>query len=118
MFVFKDTTFKYKSNARFELSKVYGVGYERASKIADLIGLGQSTFLYLINYYVFEVFSVFFRIYYITDDRLKFLIKQQMSKLLEIKSIKGIRFSKGLPIRGQRTHSNSKQTKYYKKGEI
>jgi len=118
MFIFKDISFDYKSNVRFELSKIYGIGYERAAKVADLIGLGKSTFFYILNYYMFELFSVIFRIFYLTDDRLKLLIKQQMLRFLEIKSVKGIRFSKGLPIIGQRTHSNCKQTKYYKKGEI
>jgi ribosomal protein S13 len=118
MFVFKDITFKNKSNIRFELRKIYGIGYERSSKVADFIGLGKNSYLYILNYYMFELFSVIFRMYYLTDDRLRFLIKQQMLRFLDIKSIKGIRFFKGLPIRGQRTHSNCKQTKYYKKGEI
>lgn len=118
MFVFKDIAFNYKSNIRFELGKIYGIGYERSSKIVDFLGLGKNSYMNILNYYMFEVISVMFRIYYITDDRLQFLIRQQMLKLLEIKSVKGVRFSRGLPIRGQRTHSNSKQTKYHKKNEI
>jgi len=118
MFVFKDVTFRTKSNLRFQLRKIYGIGYERSSKVADSIGLGKNLYFFRINYYIFEIFNIMFRISYITDDRLKFLIKQQMLRFLDIKLVKGIRFSKGLPIRGQRTHSNCKQTKYYKKGEI
>lgn len=34
-----------------------------------------------------------------------------MKRLVSIKSNRGLRFIKGLPIRGQRTHSNSKTSK-------
>jgi len=118
MFIFKDIRFRKKSNVRFGLKKIYGIGFERSSKVADSIGVGRSTFFFIINYYIFECFSVLFRLSYYTDDRLKFLIRRQMLILLEIKSRRGIRFSKGLPVRGQRTHSNTKQTKYYKRNEI
>jgi small subunit ribosomal protein S13 len=118
MFVFKDTIFSYKRNIRFQLAKVYGIGYQKSSKIADLIGISNYLFMDRLNYFFFELFSMIFKLYYITDDRLKFLIRQQMQKFLEIKSIRGIRFSRGLPVRGQRTHTNCKQNKYYKRNEI
>lgn len=118
MFIFKEIKFNYRSNVRFQLGQIYGIGYQRVSKVADLLGIGHNTYLNRINYYIFEFFSVMFRMTYLTDDRLKFLIKQQMLRFLDIKSIRGIRFFRGLPIRGQRTHSNCKQNKYYRKGEI
>jgi len=118
MFVFKDTVFSYKGNVRFELTKIYGIGLQRSSKIADLIGISNYYFMDNLNYFFFELFSMMFKLFFITDDRLKYLIKQQMRKLLDIKSVKGIRFSRGLPIRGQRTHTNCKQNKYYKRNEI
>jgi len=41
-----------------------------------------------------------------------------MISYLLLKLIKGIRFSKGLPIKGQRTHSNAHQQRYLKYGAI
>jgi len=118
MFVFKDLAFKFKTNLRFELPRIYGIGYQRASKVADLIGLSRYFTTDNMNYFFFEVSSILFKLYYFTDDRLRFLIKQQIRRLLEIKSIKGLRLSRGLPVRGQRTHSNCKQNKYHLRNEV
>jgi len=41
-----------------------------------------------------------------------------MISLLLLKIIKGIRFSRGLPVKGQRTHSNAHQQRYLKKAQI
>ena len=32
MFIFKDISFDYKSNVRFELGKIYGIGYRKSIK--------------------------------------------------------------------------------------
>jgi small subunit ribosomal protein S13 len=118
IFNFKDKSLNYKINIRSGFSKVYGIGTARASFMADALGLGLKFYVKNLNFYIFEVISYLFKLYLIIDDRLKFLIKQQTIKFFEIKSIRGVRFNKGLPVRGQRTHSNAKQVKYYKKGQI
>jgi len=118
IFNFKDKSLNYKANLRSGFAKVYGIGNERASYMADALGLGTKFYVKNLNFYIFEVMSFLFKLYFITDDRLKFLIKQQTIKFFDIKLVKGVRFHKGLPIRGQRTHSNAKQVKYYKKGQI
>jgi small subunit ribosomal protein S13 len=53
----------------------------------------------------------------IVDKALNFLIKKNISKNQRIKSYIGRRHSLGLPVRGQRTHSNgltSKRLSFYK----
>jgi len=52
VFVFKDLAFGFKTNLRFELARIYGIGYQRASKIADLIGLS--------NYFTMDNMNYFF----------------------------------------------------------
>ena len=41
--------------------------------------------------------------------------KDRLNNLLEIKSNRGIRLNQGLPVRGQRTHTNAKTAKKFKK---
>ena len=53
----------------------------------------------------------------IVDKALNFLIKKNISKNQRIKSYIGRRHTLGLPVRGQRTHSNgltSKRLSFYK----
>ena len=38
-----------------------------------------------------------------------------LKKLVDIKSYRGLRKIRGLPVRGQRTHTNAKTAKQYKK---
>ena len=46
--------------------------------------------------------------FFILDDRLRFCVFQRLEVLINNGSIKGRRYMKGLPIHGQRTHSNGK----------
>jgi small subunit ribosomal protein S13 len=39
-----------------------------------------------------------------------------IQRLISIKSYRGLRILQGLPVRGQRTHSNAKSAKKHKKG--
>jgi len=105
----------YKVNLRFEFLRIFGLGFEKISYVADLLGLGYHFFVQNLNLYFFEVISFLIKFFFIIDDRLKFLIRQQILKFIDIRMVKGIRMTRNLPVRGQRTHSNAKQNKYYKK---
>ena len=118
MLIFKDLTLNYNVNLRCELSKIYGIGIVRANYVVDLFGIGKSFFTKYLNYYLFDGISAILKIFFKIDDRLKLLISQRMASYFAMKLIKGIRFSKGLPTKGQRTHSNAHQTKYLKRNQI
>jgi small subunit ribosomal protein S13 len=45
---------------------------------------------------------------YIVEDDLRREVKKDITRLYQIKSIRGIRHRKGLPVRGQRTRTNSR----------
>ena len=96
----------------FSLQKIYGIGYKQSLKICKRLG-----------------FSKNFKLSSLTDDQKKKLIKfieisnlkittelkKQKSLALKqsvnLKTYKGIRRIKGLPVRGQRTHTNGKTAK-------
>jgi ribosomal protein S13 len=100
------------------MEKIYGIGFERAVNINVILGLSLYFAVSYLNYYVFESFSYIAKIFFLTDERLQTVIRQQMAFLFAIKARRGIRFSKGLPTRGQATHSNGKQNKYLKRNAI
>jgi len=66
-------------------------------------------------FYNFELSCILLKDNYITDERLV-KIKDQRMKFMETnKVIRGIRFFAGLPVNGQRTHSNYKTSKLNKR---
>ena len=46
--------------------------------------------------------------YHITGQELERLISQDITRFVRIGVYKGFRFTQGLPVRGQRTHTNAK----------
>jgi small subunit ribosomal protein S13 len=92
------------------LSSVFGIGTNRSTLICKKLGflptlkvkhMSDEQILDLLNL----IESLSFSIAFASD--LKKLIKQNENNLALINSYRGIRLKKGLPVRGQRTHSNA-----------
>ena len=93
----------------FALSAVYGIGVNQSIKICKKLGFSIN--LKIKNLSEAQTKKIIKLIetsdLIITSDLKKF--KSLLFKtLVSIKSYKGLRKIKGLPIRGQRTHTNSK----------
>ena len=61
--------------------------------------------------------SKYIRKYFLIEQDLRKQLNLQKQKLITIKTCRGLRNLKGLPVRGQRTHTNRKtiQKQYRKK---
>lgn len=98
----------------FALKKIYGLGNKQSNKICKKLG-----------------FSLNLRVKNLTTDQILKLTKYVDSnfnvaselkkkklmgkkKLINIKSYRGLRKLTGLPVRGQRTHTNSNTSKKIK----
>ena len=114
VFLFRDYELRFRASFVWELSKIYGIGYKSAFDIVNWLGISVNTAVSYINYYKFEFVSYIIKVYYVTGDRLKSFLKQRLNDFIAMRLLRGIRFSKGLPVRGQRTHTNGRQNKYYK----
>lgn len=98
------------------LTKVYGIGLKSSSKICKKLGLSQhlrvknipQTSFTELNTYIISKFKL-----KITNE-LRRLETFQSQKLLSIKCYRALRKIKGLPVRGQRTHTNGRTAKKYK----
>lgn len=98
-----------KKSIYFALTKIYGIGNLNAEIICKKLG-----------------FSINYKLSKLTDDQIfKFIKLVETSnltinnslkkskillakKLVQIKTYRGIRKLRGLPVRGQRTHTNAK----------
>ncbi len=55
---------------------------------------------------------------YKTEGELRTEIQMNIKRLIDIGSYRGVRHRKGLPVRGQRTHTNARTRKGKKRGAV
>ncbi len=97
------------------LTYVFGIGRSTAEQICEATGIDQSTRtrdltdeeINKIRAYIDQSLKV--------EGDLKREVQQDIKRKMEIGSYQGIRHRKGLPVRGQRTHSNARTRKGPKK---
>jgi small subunit ribosomal protein S13 len=114
LYIFNKTISNSKS-ILYSLTILYGINEYQSKKICKNVGINpQITINKLKNYQVNRLISYINKNLKI-EQALKQQKKNRLNELLEIKSNRGIRQSLGLPVRGQRTHTNAKTAKKYKK---
>lgn len=114
LYIFNKTISNSKS-ILYSLTTLYGINEYQSKKICKNVGINpQITVNKLKNYQVNRLISYINKNLKI-EQVLKQSKKTKLNELLEIKSIRGIRQSAGLPVRGQRTHTNAKTAKKSKK---
>jgi len=116
MLYFKEIELNFRrASAAWAFSKVIGIGYERASYVLSAIGIGFTFPVSDLNFYNFELACILLKDNYVTDERLDKIKNQRLNFMEKNKVMRGIRFFAGLPVHGQRTHSNSKTSKLNKR---
>jgi small subunit ribosomal protein S13 len=96
----------------FALTKVYGIGSNRAFLLCKKLGFSKNFMLKkLSENQIYKIIKLIEALNLsITNDLKKFRVSI-VKKATFVKSYKGFRRAKGLPVRGQRTHTNSKSAK-------
>jgi small subunit ribosomal protein S13 len=114
LYIFNKTISNSKS-ILYSLTTLYGINEYQSKKICKNVGINpQITVNKIKNYQVNRLINYINKNLKI-EQVLRQLKKTKLNELLEIKSIRGIRQNIGLPVRGQRTHTNAKTAKKFKK---
>ena len=93
------------------LSYIFGIGRSRARKILDKSGVDANLRIKdLTDSDVTKLRSVIDRDYKV-EGALRTEVSMNIKRLMDIGSYRGIRHRKGLPVRGQRTHTNARTKK-------
>jgi small subunit ribosomal protein S13 len=93
------------------LTYIYGIGRTSATKICEEAGVDPSTRVRdLTEDEVTKLRDVIDANYTVEGD-LRRERRQNISRLMEIGCYRGLRHRKGLPVRGQRTHTNARTRK-------
>jgi small subunit ribosomal protein S13 len=114
LYIFNKTISNSKS-ILYSLKVLYGINEYQSKKICKNVGINPQITVNKLKNYQVNLLTDYINKNLKIEQVLKQLKKQKINDLLEIKSNRGIRQSLGLPVNGQRTHTNAKTAKKFKK---
>lgn len=101
------------TNKRVEiaLSYIHGIGPAKAKEICDKVGLARERRVNdLTDAEVLQIREVIDRDYQVEGD-LRREVAVNIKRLMDMGNYRGLRHRRGLPVRGQRTHTNARTRK-------
>ena len=107
MFLFREFTIIEKKEIRTAIRQIYGVGWWKANFIINKIGISYPNNGTNINDYYIYLIIFLLKGFVLSDSKIKRIIDNNINKLLINFSYKGTRHKLTLPVRGQRTRTNS-----------
>jgi small subunit ribosomal protein S13 len=108
------------SNKRIEigLTYIYGIGRPQANKILSSTGVNPDTKVRELNDDDINKIRKVIEEQYRVEGDLRKEISFNIKRLMEIGAYRGLRHRRGLPVRGQRTHTNARTRKGPRRGAI
>jgi small subunit ribosomal protein S13 len=114
MFIYKQVTLNINREVRLSLQTIFGIGWYKSNIISVRMGLSFPFLFKNLNNYNLQLLSYILDYYTWLEIRIKHYIFQNIKKLFEINSYKGLRHKDSLPVRGQRTRTNASTKKKIK----
>ena len=105
---FLNQSFPLKKNVRQALSRIRGLGSFYSDQICDLLGIGPNMIFANVSSKNLRRLQRLVQSKYFTGQDLDNLLQQDVQKYVKIGSVRGIRHTLGLPVRGQRTRTNAR----------
>ena len=96
---------------RYALNSIFGLGQSTANKICNQLGLSDNYKVSQLTDSQISHISQIIEENYIIQGDLRKEHYLDISRLINISCYRGLRHSFGLPVRGQRTHTNAKTQK-------
>ena len=96
---------------QYSMTYLYGVGLATAREICEKVGIDPTRRASEVSEDEISQVSALLERDYTVEGPLRRQVTQNISRLREIKSYRGIRHRVGLPVRGQRTKTNSRTRK-------
>ena len=93
------------------LTYIYGIGLTTSKKILDETGIDPNTRVKDLTEEEFSKLRDYIQENLTVEGDLHREVGQNVKRLMEIGCYRGLRHRKGLPVRGQRTHTNARTRK-------
>lgn len=106
------------SNKKIEyaLRYIYGIGPYRAKYILEKINIDPSTRSHELNEeQLNQIVEQITQEGFLTEGDLRREVSANLKRLIAVRSYRGLRHQRGLPVRGQRTRTNARTRKGGKK---
>ncbi|MCE2818073.1 MAG: 30S ribosomal protein S13 [Ilumatobacteraceae bacterium] len=97
------------------LTYIFGIGSSTAQKICVAAGLNESTRVRDLTEDEINRIRAWVEANITVEGDLRRDVQQDIKRKIEIGCLQGVRHRKGLPVRGQRTHTNARTRKGPKK---
>lgn len=100
-------------NKRLEISLtyIYGVGRELSKQIIEKLGLNKDMRAKDLNEDMIARLNAILQSEYVVEGDLRRQVQNHIKRLVGIQCYRGLRHRLGLPVRGQRTRTNSRTRK-------
>jgi small subunit ribosomal protein S13 len=100
-------------NKRLEISLmyIYGIGRRLSNEICAKLGLNPNMKAHQLNEDEIAKINALLTSQYVVEGDLRRRIQNNIKRLISIHSYRGMRHRLGLPVRGQRTRTNSRTRK-------
>jgi small subunit ribosomal protein S13 len=93
------------------LQYIHGIGSRKANEIMEKVGIPQARRVsQLTDQEVLQIREVIDRDYMVEGD-LRREVAMNIKRLMDLGCYRGLRHRRGLPVRGQRTHTNARTRK-------
>ena len=93
------------------LQDIHGIGATKAQEIMDNVSIpGERRVSQLTDQEVLQIREVIDRDYLVEGD-LRREVAMNIKRLMDLGCYRGLRHRRGLPVRGQRTHTNARTRK-------
>ena len=100
------------------LQYIHGIGSAKAKEIVEKVGIpADRRVSQLTDAEVVKIREVIDQGYTVEGD-LRRQTAMNIKRLMDLGSYRGLRHRKGLPVRGQRTHTNARTRKGPRKGQM
>jgi small subunit ribosomal protein S13 len=90
------------------LTDIFGLGKKSSQQICDLLGVSKDRRLKQLSGLKLEQLTQLVNENYTISGEMKRSTLKNIQRLIKIASYRGFRHAEGLPVRGQRTHGNSR----------
>jgi len=96
---------------RISLRYIHGIGPKSADEICTKVGIAPQTRAKDLTEDQLSKIASFIDSEFVIEGRLRRQVQQNIARLRDINSYRGIRHRRGLPVRGQRTKTNARTRK-------
>nr|YP_009755803.1 ribosomal protein S13 [Gonatozygon brebissonii]QIQ23080.1 ribosomal protein S13 [Gonatozygon brebissonii] len=99
---------------RVALTQIFGIGPNKSLQVCDNLGISDTYFVAQLTKTQIDQMIKRMALQFLIDSELRRIIQKDIKRLIHIGCYRGFRHTEGLPLRGQRTHTNAKTSRKLK----